>query len=141
MANDALISSEQALTQLFFHCCFKDGKVTDGELDDVSAKLVAAGLNRELNFKDEVRYYKTHEAEHEDEAAFIAQLISCIRPTNDLALFSSCVELCLSDGFLQPAEETFLKKLGAALNLTEEEQSICTRLMVQRRVVATEKLY
>src|SRR5437879_3228864 len=105
---DFISTPEEALCHLFFHCCFKDGKMTATEIETVSEKLVAAGLNRELNFKDEIIRYQSYRNEITDEPAYIKNLIAHIHPTNDLALFSFCVELCISDGLLQAEEEPLL---------------------------------
>src|SRR4051812_6767514 len=141
MNPDQISTPHEALSHLFFHVCFKDGKITDSEIDAVSDKLIAAGLNEDLNFKDEVIRYRSYREDITDEAAYLKDLIARIHPTNELALFSICVELCLSDGLLQPEEEAMLQKLATALDMEEAEQQICTRLMVQRRVVETEKVF
>ena len=141
MSPDSFASPQQALSHLFFHCCFKDGVITKDEIKVVSEKLVAAGLNANLNFKDEVVRYQSYRPEITDEQQYLNNLVSCIRPTNELALFSYCVELCLGDGLLQAEEEALLQKLATALDLTESEQTICTKLMVQRKVVETEKVF
>jgi uncharacterized tellurite resistance protein B-like protein len=130
---------EEAVTHLFFHCCFRDGKMTGTEIEAVSEKLVAIGLNRELNFKDEVVRYESYKDQITDEAAYIENLVAHIHPTNELALFSFCVELCLSDGLLQAGEETLLHTLASALDLDESAQQVCSKLIVQRKVVEQEK--
>lgn len=132
---------DEAVCHLFFHCCFRDGKMTATEIDVVSEKLVAMGLNRELNFRDEVIRYQSYQDQITNEAAYLENLIAHIHPTNELALFSFCVELCLSDGLLQTGEETLLHTLANALNLDETTQQLCTKLMVQRKVVETEKVF
>jgi hypothetical protein len=141
MSPNSFASPQQALSHLFFHCCFKDGVVTKDEIKVISERLVTAGLNADLNFKDEVVLYQSYRPEITDEKQYLDDLISCIRPTNELALFSYCVELCLGDGLLKAEEEALLQKLAAALNLEEGEQTICTKLMVQRKVVETEKVF
>jgi uncharacterized tellurite resistance protein B-like protein len=135
------MTPEEALTHLFFHCCFRDGAFTEGELKVVSEKLVAAGLNKTLNFRDEVVKYKTYRSEITDEKAYVERLLSTIQPTNELALYSFCIELCLSDGLLQPEEERLLEVIATALPLETAEAEVCKRLMVQRKVVETQKLF
>ena len=141
MTPDSITTPDEALSHLFFHCCFKDGAITKDEIKIVSEKLVATGLNAELNFKDEVIRYQSYRNEIQDEAAYLQKLVAVIHPTNELALFSYCVELCLSDGLLQPEEETLLQHLASTLDIDEQEQRVCTRLMVQRRVVELENVF
>ena len=136
-----IATQEEALTHLFFHCCFRDGTFTEGEVKVVSEKLVAVGLNKTLNFRDEVVKYKTYRSETADEQAYIETLLSLIRPTNELALYSYCIELCLSDGLLQPEEERLLDVIATALPLEPNEAVVCKKLMVQRKVVDTQKLF
>jgi len=131
---------EEALCHLFFHCCFRDGKMTEKEIDVVSEKLVTIGLNRELNFKNEMIRYQSYRSEIDDEGMYVKKLVAQIHPKNELALFSFCIELCLGDGQLQAEEEALLHTLAAALDLDEETQRICTKLMVERKVVETEKV-
>lgn len=141
MNADFVTTPNEALSHLFFHCCFKDGKFTDSEIDTVSEKLIAAGVNEDVNFKEEVVRYRAYRDDITDEVAYLKDLAAHIHPTNELALFSYCVELCLSDGLLQPEEESLLQKLATALDIEEDEQRVCTRLMVQRKVVETEKMF
>ncbi len=141
MNPDPVTSPEEAITHLFFHCCFKDGTVTENEIKTISEKLVAAGLNKQLNFRDEVVRYKANRKTLTDEAAYLEELLSRIQPANELALYSFCVELCLSDGLLQAEEELLLQKLAAALHLDAAEEKACNKLMIQRKVVETEKVF
>jgi hypothetical protein len=59
---------------------------------------------------------------------------------HDLALYSYCVELCLSDGLLSAEEESLLKKIGAILDIGEE-QSTLDNLITQRKAVELEKIF
>ena len=135
------MTPEVALSHLFFHCCFKDNVVTENEIKAVSEKLVAVGLNKELNFKDEVVQYRNYRNSIKDESAYIENLISSLRPTNSLALYAACLELCLSDELLQLEEEKLLQRLATALDLEDEEQTICKKLMIQRKIVETGNVY
>ncbi len=141
MVNELLKSPDEAITHLFLHCCFKDGVVTKGELADISEKLVFTGLNLELNFKDETLRYRAYQPSITNEAAYIDELVSVIRPVNELALYSYCVELCLSDGTLQAAEDRLLQSIASALQLTSDEAATCNKLMVQRDVVLSRKIF
>jgi hypothetical protein len=138
---DFITTPERALSHLFFHCCFRDGQITKPEIKVVSEKLVALGLNADLNFTNEVEGYQSYRAEIRDEQGYLKDLITRIHPTNELALFSYCVELCLSDGLLQTEEDTLLHNLGTTLELEETEQATCKKLMVQRKVVETEQVF
>lgn len=141
MNPDAIRTPEAALSHLFFHCCFRDGVVTNSEIKNVSEKLVSVGLNTELNFRDEVIRYQSCRKNLTDEVTYLENLIAAIRPANELALYSFCIELCLSDGQLQAEEEQLLQTIAGALGLDKDEQTICTKLMVQRKVVETEKVF
>lgn len=132
---------DAALTHLFFHCCFKDGAFTGSEIKSVSDKLVGTGLNAELNFKDEVIRYKAYRPSITDEAAYLEYLIQVIRPINEMALFSYCVELCLSDTAIGPGEESLLERIGKALDLDTAGQEVIKKLMVQRKVVESQKVF
>jgi len=137
----AVDTQEAAISHLFFHCCFNDNEFTDAELKAVSDKLVTAGLHTNLNFKEEVIKYRSYRLELTDEEAYLQHLVSLIRPTNELALYSYCLELCLGDGFLGPTEEAMLRRLGATLDIEEPQQEVISKLMVQRHVVETQKLF
>lgn len=141
MIPDTITTPEEAVSHLFLHCCFKDGTVTEGEIKNVSEKLVATGLNKELNFTDVVLSYKSYGNSLNDEAVYLEKLVALIRPVNSLALFSYCIELCLSDGLLQPLEEELLQRLAAALKLDDRDQSVCKKLMLQRNVVEKGKIF
>ncbi|MDF2193177.1 hypothetical protein [Paraflavitalea sp. CAU 1676] len=141
MYTTAIKSQDEALTHLFFHCCLKDEMLTDAELETVSGKLVAAGLNKTLNFKEEMVKYRAYSHQLTDEPAYLQFLVEQINPVNELALYSYCAELVLSDQTLSAVEETLLINIAAALGISREEEDVVKRLMVQRRVVEADKLF
>jgi len=141
MSPTLITAPDEALSHLFFHCCFRDGTITENEIKTVSEKLVAAGLNKQLNFKDEVVRYRAYRNEIINEDAYIESLVQAIKPVNSLALYSTCIELCLSDGLLQQEEESLLQILAASLHLTDQEKAISKKIMVQRKLVETGKVY
>lgn len=134
-------SQDQALCHLFFHCILKDGELADMELESIAEKLVVAGLNKALNFKDEIISYREYRESIADEQAYLQYLVEQINPVNELALYTYCAELLLSDNVLTEEEESLLRKLGDVLGLDEQEQAIAKKIMVQRKVVETEKIF
>ncbi len=91
MYQDVINTQDEAISHLFFHCCFKDGQFTEAEIKNVSAKIVNAGINTELNFTDEIRKYKSYYSTILNEGEYLSYLVNLIRPTNELALFSYCI--------------------------------------------------
>jgi len=135
-------SPDKALAHLFLHCCFKDGEFNEAEIDEVSGKFAALGLQKDLNFKDELKDYLSYKnTSLQDESGYLDHLLKLINPTNELALYSYCVELCLSDAALEFSEKSFLNKLGSLLNIEESEQATIEKLMVQRGVVQSQKFF
>lgn len=140
MYKDAITTQEEALTHLFFHCCFKDDTFNEAELKAIADKLVLVGLHQNLNFKEEVVKYRTYRPQLENEQTYLEYLLQLIRPTNELALYSYCVELCLGDAILGAGEEKLLKQIAQLLELDEVQESI-NKLMIQRKIVETQKLF
>src|SRR5688572_3976279 len=140
MYKGVITTQEEALSHLFFHCCFKDDSFNDDELKAISDKLVMVDLHKNLNFKDEVLKYRTYRPELENERAYLEYLLQLIRPTHELALYSYCVELCLGDDVLGAQEERLLKTIAEILDMTEESEHI-NKLIIQRKVVETQKLF
>ena len=134
-------TTDKALCHLFLHCLYKDGKVTDAELDAVSTKFALLGLNKELNFKDEVIAYKSYRDGIGSEGKYIQDLIAQINPTNELALFSYCLELGLSDSVLESSEKALLNTIGDVLNIEASSQEAIQKLMVQRQLVLENKFF
>jgi uncharacterized tellurite resistance protein B-like protein len=141
MYQDLITGQEEAITHLFFHCCLKDGEYTTAELNKLSDKIVSAGLNKELNFKDEMQKYKSYYKSIEDDEAYLEYLVQVISPVNELALYSYCIELCLSDAVFAAQEESLLKRLAHVLQIEDEECNAVLKLMTQRNVVETQKLF
>jgi uncharacterized tellurite resistance protein B-like protein len=134
-------TQDQALSHLLFHCCFKDGEFKGSEIDNISAKLVTAGLQANLNFKKEVITYQDYMPAIHDEQAYLQYLLDLIQPANELALFSWCAELCISDGELSAAEEKLLDEIASLLKITDGDELTIKKLMAQRKVVETEKIF
>lgn len=135
-------STETAVCHLFLHCCFKDGEFTEAEIDEVAEKFTRLDLQKNLNFKDELRQYRAYrETIITTETDYLQYLVKLINATNEFALYSYCLELSLSDAALEFTEKKFLETLGALLDINEAEQSAVQKLMVQRKVVETQKFF
>jgi len=134
-------TTDKALCHLFLHCCYKDGDFTEAEMDNVSAKFVALGLNKDLNFKEELVAYKSYRLNILNEKQYIQDLIQQINPTSELALFSYCMELGLSDSSLDFIEKDLIDIIGDVLEVEEDEQETIQKLMIQRQLVAENKFF
>jgi hypothetical protein len=134
-------TTDKALCHLFIHCCFKDDVFVQEEIDEAAAKFVALNMHKQLNFKDEVRNYRAYKGEITNEKEYLDHLIKFIGPANEAALYSYCLELGVSDSSLDTTEKKFFEVLGSVLKLTEEEQSIIQKLIIQREVVKTNKFF
>lgn len=141
MYTNLLKAQEEGICHLLYHCCMKDGVFKESELDNISGKLVSIDLHKKLNFKDEMSKYKSYRKDITDEPAYLRYLVSLIKPVNELALFSWCVELCVSDSDLSLEEENLLNSIATELKLNPEDKNIIQKLMIQRRVVETEKTF
>ena len=127
-------SDDEALCHLFLHCCLKDGVFTPEEIDLVAGKFVALGLQSVLNFKEEVIRYRSYKDYITDEDAYLKYLLGLLPPVNELALYSYCVELVISDATLDAREEMLLDKIAKQLNINETEYLVVKKLMLQRKI-------
>lgn len=118
----------------------KDGQFEDAELNQVSEKMVVLGLNKDLDFKKEVINYQQYRPMVNDEKSYIQHLVDLINPVNDLALFSYCVELMVSDGLLELTEESLSTNIAQALNIDEAAKQTIIKLVLQRKVIETDKI-
>ncbi len=141
MYQDEIKTRDQAISHLFFHCCLQDGEYTPEELKLLSEKIVVGGLNQHLDFKEEIIKYRAYYNDIDDQGAYIQFLVQKINPVNSLAIYSYCVELCLSDAAISKEEGKLLQLIGSSLSLTDTDQSIANTLVLQRRQVETEKIY
>src|SRR5213075_536186 len=94
-------SKEEALCQLFLHCCYKDGEFKEKELDFVSGLFVELDLHSALNFKEEIVKYNSFRASILDEIEYLNSLLKEINPMHDYALYSYCAEILLCDASLE----------------------------------------
>ena len=140
MYNDYITTQNEAICHLFLHCCYKDGNFSHEEVDSVSAKFVDLQIHKDLNFKEELQHYKSYINDVTNEDEYLNYIIKMINPVHDLALYSYCVELCLSDGLLSTEEESLLKKISNILDIGEE-QSTVDNLITQRKAVELEKIF
>lgn len=141
MYTGLLKAPEEGVCHLFYYCCMKDGSFKESELNTISDKLVSVDLHKKLNFKDEMQKYKSYVNGITDEDIYLQYLISIIKPQLPLALFSWCVELCAADGDVSAEEDQLLTRIARLLNIGDTEKDLLQRLMVQRKVVATEKKF
>lgn len=140
MYTNTVTSQDQALCHLYFHCALKDNMVTDAELDLLSARFVELGLQKNLNFKNEMMHYRAYQSSITDEKKYLDHLIKLIHPVNELALYSYCVELTFSDDTMDIMEEQLLGKIANILRVDEAQQHVVKDLIAQRKVVETQKI-
>ena len=133
-------SQDQALCHLYFHCCLKDGLLSDAETDALAERFVTLGMQKILNFKNEMDAYKSYRNEIKDETQYLEYVLELVNPVNELALFSNCVELTISDELLDTREESLLKKIGSILDIEERKQQTIQKLVVEKKVVETKKI-
>jgi len=139
---DVLITSkEEALCQLFLHCCYKDGEFKEKELDFVAGLFVELDLHTALNFKDEIVKYNSTKSSILDEAAYLSVLLKQINPVHEYALYSYCAEILLCDASLEIAEEKLLLHLATALDISEKSQEIIKKLVAQRKAIELDKIF
>jgi hypothetical protein len=141
MYTEKVKTQDEAICHLFFHCCFKDDRFTETEIDAVSELLVRAGFHGRLNFKDEIIKYRSYDTTITNDAAYVRYLVQLIRPANELALYSYCVELCLGDAELSLQEEQLLNIIAAELSIPAEEQMVIKKVVAERKVVEEQKLF
>ncbi len=140
MYDKLVTTQDQALCHLYFHCCLKDGMLTEAETDALAERFVTLGLQKNINFKDEMNAYRSYKNHIIDEMIYLEHLLRLINPSNELALYSHCVELTLSDELLDTSEEQLLKKLAMILDIDERKQVLIKNLLVERKVVETKKI-
>lgn len=138
---EVVTTEDQALCQLFFHCCFGDGEFKEQEMEYVSDLFVKFGLHTRLNIKNETMRYRNYRDTIQDEPAYLEELIRLINPVHGLALYSYCVEICLSDSSLDIREESLLEKIARCAGLDQHQAEIVKQLMVQRKTVSEQKIF
>ena len=140
MYKDFVTTQEEAICHLFFHCCLKDEVFDEPELVKVSEKIVALNLQSVVNVKEEVVHYTSYKSAITDETSYLLFLKSMINPVNDLALYSYCLELMLSDANLNTSEDSLTEKLAEVLEIDQEQRKTIKKLMAQRKVVESDKI-
>jgi uncharacterized tellurite resistance protein B-like protein len=133
-------TQDQALCHLYFHCCLKDGVLAEAETDALAERFVTLGMQKNMNFKNEMDAYKSYKNDIRDETHYLEYLVNLINPANELALYSHCVELMVSDELLDTAEESLVKKIATILDIDERKQEVIKNLVVERKVVETKKI-
>jgi uncharacterized tellurite resistance protein B-like protein len=141
MYTGLLKAPEEGICHLFYYCCMKDGRFQESELDIISDKMVSLDLHKKLNFKDEMRKYKSYKDSITDEDMYLKYLTDLIKPSNPLALLSWCLELCIGDGNMSPEEDALLSRVANLLNIGGTEKDLIQRLMIQRSSVLKEKKF
>jgi len=140
MYNKLVTTQDQGLCHLYFHCCLKDGVLSEAETDGLAERFVTLGMQKSLNFKDEMDAYKSYKNNIKDEKLYLEYLIKLISPVNEIALYSHCVELTVSDELLDSSEESLIKKIASILKIDEAKQQLIQKLIVERKVVETKKI-
>ncbi len=140
MYKQLIRTQDQALCHLYFHCCLKDGVLSEAETDGLAERFVILGMQKNLNFKDEMDAYKLYKKDIKDETPYLEYLVNLIRPANELALYSHCVELTISDELMDESEESLVQEIGTILKIDEAKQQTIQRLVVERKVVETKKI-
>jgi hypothetical protein len=110
-------------------------------MDRLSALLVQLELQPKLHIKNELVTYRHYKPSITDEHSYLKFLIGLIQPVNEMALYSYCLELCISEPSLDAREEALLLKLGEILGIESADMVVITKLMAQRRSVEIQKIF
>ncbi len=141
MVKQQITTSQEALAHLFFHFCKKDGVFDGRETSFIAGKFVQLGLRDSLDFKKQAAAYQASRSFITDDGEYMGGLISTIHPVNTLALYSWCTEIALSDGLLSPGESQLLGQLADLLQIEPAAAAIIKKLMIERSVADTAKLF
>ena len=82
----------------------KDGVLSEAETDGLAERFVTLGMQKNMSFKDEMDAYKLYKNDITDERRYLEWLVKLINPANELALYSHCVELTVSDELMDASE-------------------------------------
>src|ERR1022692_1713859 len=134
-------NQDTALCHLFFHCCLEDGRFSEPEMKDLSAKLVELGLQPKVKIKEDLIQYRDYKPSITDERAYLRYLMTLINPVNELALYSYCVELCISDPVPDPREDLLLNNIAETLDINADEEDLIQKLIAQRKAVHLQKIF
>jgi len=77
----------------------------------------------------------------DDENEYLQYLLKLINPVQNLALYSYCIELCLSDQQLTAEEDGLLSRIAGRLDISNEDKNIIDKLITQRKAVEIEKIF
>jgi len=141
MYEDYITTQDEAICHLFLHCCFKDGSFTQEEVNTVASRFVDLQIHKDLNFKEELVHYKSYKETMDDENEYLQYLLKLINPVQNLALYSYCIELCLSDQQLTAEEDGLLSRIAGRLDISNEDKNIIDKLITQRKAVEIEKIF
>ena len=135
MYQNLIITSDQALVHLAFHCSLKDGTLHEQELELVSATIVNKGINKSLNLKEEMLSYQNYRNNLRDESAYLQFLLNLISPKYKLALFAFCAEIINRDGNISLTEEVLLNKIAGLLYIRDQENITVQKLIAELSAV------
>ena len=141
MYRTLITSPDQALVHLAFHCCLKDDTLQDEELDLVAANIIAKGINKTLNLKEEMQHYQSYYKSIKDELVYLDFLIDTINPKNKLALFAFCAEMVYRDNVISLAEEVLLNKIASLLHVRDEENIAVQKLVCELNEVESRNAF
>jgi len=141
MYQESVTTQAKAICHLFLHCCYKDGNFSEEEVDNVAGKLTALELHRELNMKDELHAYRSYAGSIVNERGYVDYLLKLIAPVNELALFSYCMELGVSDSKLDTSEIRLFDLIGDILQIGPDQRLLVQKLISQRQLVTMQKYF
>lgn len=134
-------NQDEALSHLFFHYCYRDGDVSQEEIDFIAEKFVELGLQTNLDFRHEVMRYRTYRRDITDDTEYLRSLVLMINPVHARALYAYCLEVALSDANLELSEEQLLTRLAEVLEIGPEEQAVINKVFIERAAVRAQKLF
>jgi uncharacterized tellurite resistance protein B-like protein len=141
MYQNHIVTPDQALVHLAFHCSLKDGELQKEELEFISSSFVAKGINKELDIKEEIKFYKDYCKTIKDETAYLIFLIRTIKPTYKMALFAFCAEIVYRNGRVSLGEEVLLNKIADLLFVKDEENMAIQKLITEMNQVENRNFF
>lgn len=127
-------SEEEAFYAILFACISVDGDIDDEEIKDFIASVNSNQFLRNLDLVD-VYSEMVHKKDKHGLESFVTAALQMIKPERTKSLFVSAVDLVLSDGVVDSAEETLLEDIQKGLNIDNDFAQKAVEVMLAKNSI------
>lgn len=125
-------SLPEAYFCLILSAALADGRVAEQEAEEIRSLSHRSRILRSLDANELAALNRTVVQRRSERTGWLAEACNALPQDMHLSVFIHCLDICLADGSMVPAEADYLEAMLQHLSIPEEDVRLATRILSAR---------